>query len=372
MALTLALFAITNLVLGTGAFVVAGLLAPMAAELGVGIAAAGQAMTVYALAAAVIAPALVVFTGAWPRRRAVALALLLSVAGALVSGLAGSLPVLLIGRALTGAGIHFAALAAALAVALAPPERSARALSMVYLGVSLSFVLGLPAGTWLASFSSWRLPLLIIAAAATVLLGLLMLRLPASLHAPATGWRSLGALLRRADVRGALILTLLIGAAIFCTFSFIGPVLQALGPMSPAQVSATLATVGVAGLLGTVAGGVLADRLGVPGALRLLATVFLLSMVAVPFTAGAPALLMPVLAAWGAAGFGLMPVQQARLAALSPADAPVLIALNSAVLNIGTATGAMVGAAASGWIDLARLAWVGVPFMLVGLALLRR
>ena len=67
-----------------------------------------------------------------------------------------------------------------------------------------------------------------------------------------------------------------------------------------------------------------------------------------------------------------MPVQQARLAALSPADTPVLMSLNSALLNVGTATGAAVGAAASGWIDLARLAWVGVPFMLVGLVLLRR
>lgn len=372
MALTLALFAITNLVLGTGAFVVAGLLAPMAAELGVGIAAAGQAMTVYALAAAVVAPLLVVLTGHWPRRRAVALALLLSVAGALVSGLAGSLPVLLLGRALTGAGIVFAALAAALAVALAPPERSARALSLVYLGVSLSFVIGLPAGTWLASVTSWRVPLLAMAAAAAVLLVMLMLRLPAGLRTPSTGWRGLGALLRRADVLTALALTPLIGAAIFCTFSYIGPVLQALGPMSPGRVSATLSTVGVAGLLGTVAGGALADRLGVPGALRLLAVVFLLSMIAVPFTAGTPALLLPALAAWGASGFGLMPVQQARLAALSPADTPVLMSLNSALLNVGTATGAAVGAAASGWIDLARLAWVGVPFMLVGLVLLRR
>lgn len=83
-------FAVCNLVIGSGAFVLGGILQPISASLGVSVAVAGQAMTAYALATAVLAPLLIIFTAQWSRKRAVQLALLLFSAGCLTCALAPS------------------------------------------------------------------------------------------------------------------------------------------------------------------------------------------------------------------------------------------------------------------------------------------
>ena len=109
-------FALCNLVIGSGAFVLSGILQPLARELGISIAAAGQVMTAYAVATALLAPILILLTATWPRKRAIQLALGLFTAGNLVSALAPSLGVLLLGRVLMGAGAMFTAAVSAYAV----------------------------------------------------------------------------------------------------------------------------------------------------------------------------------------------------------------------------------------------------------------
>ncbi|MCX7243763.1 MAG: MFS transporter, partial [Polaromonas sp.] len=97
-------FALCNLVIGSGAFVLGGILQPLSTSLGISVAAAGQAMTAYALATALLAPMLIVLTVKWPRRRAIQLALGLFTAGCVACALAPNLTLLLLGRVLMGAG----------------------------------------------------------------------------------------------------------------------------------------------------------------------------------------------------------------------------------------------------------------------------
>ncbi len=111
------LLAVCNLVIGTGAFVLGGILTPLASSLDVSVAAAGQAMTAYALATAVLAPLALVFTGRWPRKRVLCVSLAVFAAGNALCALAGSLGVLLAGRVLMGLGAVFTAVAAGIAVA---------------------------------------------------------------------------------------------------------------------------------------------------------------------------------------------------------------------------------------------------------------
>ena len=108
----LRLLALCNLLIGTGAFVLGGILSPLAASLGVSVAAAGQAMTAYALATAVLAPLALVFTGRWPRKRVLCVSLAVFAAGNALCALAGSLGLLLAGRVLMGLGAVFTAVAA--------------------------------------------------------------------------------------------------------------------------------------------------------------------------------------------------------------------------------------------------------------------
>jgi len=364
----LVLFALTNLVIGTGAFVLAGVLANVSEDLQVSIASAGQATTAYALATAVLAPLLLVLTGKLHSKHAMALALGVFALGNLVCALAPSLTVLLLGRVLMGAGAMFTPLAAGMAVAGSAPAQRGRALSIVFLGISLSYVVGLPLGNWLAAQQSWRLPVQVIVAASLLALACLMWRVPSTLRAPNASFQGIGALLLRREVMLVLGLTLCYFTSIFNVFAYIGPVLQALVPQTPAEIAVTLALFGFSGVAGTLIGGMATDRLGPLLTLKLQLSLFIVAQLLIPFTAGHYPWMITTLLMWGVAGFGMMPAQQIRLANVSPAHAPLLMSLNSSVLYLGTAGGAILGGMASHTLGFASQAWAGIPTAMLGLA----
>ncbi|TSE28349.1 Purine efflux pump PbuE [Tepidimonas thermarum] len=361
------LFAACNFVIGTGAFGMTGYLGPVAEGLGVSISAAGQTMTVYALANAVLAPLLMAATARWPRASVMRLALALFTAGTLLSAAAPHWAVLMMGRVLMGAGAVFTPIAAGVAVQLAAPAQRGQALSRTFLGMSLSYVLGMPYGAWLGLQWGWRWPLLGVGVAALVIGIVLHRQLRAG---PATGGTSLrgtGALLRRRDVVLTLLFTLLYFTGIFVVTAYMGPVQLALNPLTPGALSTLLAGVGVAGVVGTLLGGWAADRLGPRRTLALLVGCLLLAMVAVPLSAGHLAWTAALFAVWNLCGFGLMSPQQSRLAEQAGPQAPLLLSLNASMVYIGTALGSAIGGAAIAWVGLTHLAWLAAVFVAAAL-----
>ncbi len=366
----LVLFALCNLVVGTGAFVPAGILDAIAASLGVGVSAAGQVMTAYAISTALLAPMALVLTGGWSRRGALCFGLLTFGIGNLACALATSLPLLLAGRVLMGVGAMFTPVSAGLAVAMVEPAQRGRALSIVFLGISMSYVLGVPAGAWLGLHWGWQWPVALSGLAALVACAAVAAWVPRDIEAPGASLHGLPGLMLRPAVLWMLGLTLLYFTAINAVFAYIGPVMKALVPMGGNQLSFTLMVFGLAGVGGTVLGGWANDRFGPLRSLRVQLAILTTMMALVPLTQGHYPLLLAVFVAWGLAGFGMMTPQQARLAQQAPAQAPVLLSLNTSMLYLGTAAGAALGGAASGLLGFERLAWVGVPFALAGLATL--
>ncbi len=367
----LILFSLCNLVIGTGAFMITGILELTARGLGVSVAAAGQAITAYALATALLAPLLLLATGHWPRRRVLMLGLALFTLGNAVCALADSLPVLLAGRVLMGTGSLFTAVAAGIAVGLVEPARRGQALAFVFLGISLSYVVGLPLGAWLGFEQGWHAPLWAATAASALALVAVAVGVPRELPAAGAQWAGLGTLLRRADVLLTLGLTLCYFTAIFTVFAYIGPVLQALSPMSSGRLSITLMLFGLSGVAGTLIGGAANDRFGPLRTLRVQLLLLALTMALLPLARGHWGWLVAVLVAWGTAGFGMMAPQQLRLASMAPARAPLLLSLNTSMLYLGTALGAAVGGAAGVLVGLDRLPWVGLVFAVLGLVVLQ-
>jgi MFS transporter, DHA1 family, inner membrane transport protein len=363
------LFCLVNLIIGSGAFIVGGILAPIAQDLRVSVPAAGQAMTAYALSTALLAPLALIATGAWPRRRALIACLLAFTLGNVVCALATSLPVLLAGRVLMGLGAAFTPAAAAIAVAIVPPPQRGKALALVFLGMSLSYVIGVPLGSWLGLAHGWHVPVWVIVAACLVALAALARWVPADIRAPGASFAGLGALLARRDVLAVLLITLLYFVAIFVVFGYIGPVLQALLPMSSGQQTLTLALFGLAGVAGTLSGGLFSDRFGALRTLRVQLVLLGTTMLLLPLTAGSWIALLTTLVVWGNAGFGMMVPQQSRLAALAPAQAPLLLSLNASMLYLGTAAGAMVGGVAADGLGFVQLAWAGAPFVAAALVI---
>ncbi|MCU0969516.1 MAG: MFS transporter [Rubrivivax sp.] len=364
------LFALGNLVVGSSAFLVSGLIGPIAADLGVGLPAAGQAMSVYALVTALAVPPLVALTARWPRRRALLLALALFLAGSVMCAAADSLGTLLAGRAVMGLGSMFTPLAAGIALVLVAPERRGQALSLVFLGMSLSYVVGVPLGAWIGLGWGWQAAVGTMAAAVALLWLAVAAGVPGALQAPAPGMRGLGAVLKRRDVSLVLLTTLLYFVAIFTVFSYIGPVLGALVALGGTGLSVTLALFGLSGVAGTLLGGWATDRFGAWRAMTVLLPTMGTAMLLLPLTEGRYPAMLAVLLVWGAAGFGMMAPQQSRLAQASPAQAPLLLSLNTSMLYLGTAFGAVVGGLAAGPLGVGRLSWAAAPFVALGLVLL--
>jgi DHA1 family inner membrane transport protein len=364
----LLLFSAVNLVIGTAAFAVTGILAPIAEGLGVGVPAAGQAMTVYALATALLAPWVLLATGRWRRRSVLLLALGLFTAGALVSAVAGSLAVFLAGRVLMGVGAVFTPVAAGIAIALVDPARRGKALALVFLGMSLAYVVGLPIVSWVGLRWGWRAALGMNAALALLAWALIAWKVPREIAAPGASFAGIGGVLRRPAVLAVLLLTLAYFTAIFGVFSYIGPVLKALVPMSGEWLSLTLSLFGVAGVLGTLSGGAANDRFGPWRTLWAQLLLLGAMMALLPLTAGHWGWMVLVMMVWGIAGFGMMAPQQSRLAGLAPREAPLLLSLNTSMLYFGTALGAALGGLAAPVLGFARLSWLGV--LAVALAVL--
>jgi len=366
----LMLFSLVNLVVGSGAFAITGIIALIARDLGISVAAVGQAVSFYAFSTALLAPLLLVATGQWPRKRAILLAMALFTTGGALCAAASSLPWLLAGRVLMGVGAAFTPLAAGIAVALVEPARRGQALAFVFLGVSLSYVVGLPLGAWIGFAHGWHATIWAATAASALALVSLWWWVPVDVRAPGVSFNGLGALLRRPALLALLALTLLYFTAIFTVFSYIGPVLNALVPMDSPRLSLTLMLFGVSGVVGTLVGGAANDRFGARPTLLLLLATLVLMMVLLPLTAGRYGLMLTVMLVWGTAGFGMMAPQQSRLAMMAPAQAPLLLSLNTSMLYLGTALGAVVGGLAAAPLGFDRLAWAGVPFAALGWALL--
>jgi DHA1 family inner membrane transport protein len=366
----LLLFALVNLIVGSSAFLTTGIVELIAQDLKVSVPAAGQTMTAYAISTALLAPLVLVATSGWPRRRVLVLALALFTAGNALSALAPSLPVLLAGRVLMGLGAVFTPVAAGIAVALVAPAQRGKALALVFLGVSLSYVVGLPIGSWLGFRYGWAVPLWLFTGLSALALLAVAWRVPAHITAPGGGFVGVGALLRRGDLLAVLGFTLLYFTAIFSVFAYIGPVLQALVPMSSNRLALTLSLFGVSGMVGTLVGGASNDRFGAIRTIAVHVSVLGLTMLLLPLTAGHRPLMLAVMLVWGVAGFGMMAPQQSRLATLAPAQAPLLLSLNTSMLYFGTALGAALGGAAAVPLGFGRLSWIGVPLAALSLALL--
>ncbi|MEO7246770.1 MAG: MFS transporter [Rubrivivax sp.] len=360
------LLALGNLVIGSSAFVLTGIVGLVAHDLGVGVPAAGQSMTVYALATAFGAPLLVVATARWPRKRVLVSALALFTLGNAVCAVATSLPALYGGRVLMGLGSMFTPVAASVALGMVEPARRGKALSTVFLGMSLSYVIGVPLGTWIGAAHGWHAALWAMTAASGAMVLATALGLPKALRAPAGGFAGLGAALRLRPVLALLGTTMLYFSAIFTVFSYIAPVLGALVPGVGPGLVWTLMLFGLAGVAGTLLGGAAADRFGAQRTQLSLLFALAAAMALLPLTRGHYAALLAVMLAWGGAGFGLMAPQQARLAQLAPAQTPLLLSLNASMLYVGTALGAAIGGVAVAAIGFDRLPWAGAPLALAG------
>jgi predicted MFS family arabinose efflux permease len=336
-----AVLGIGGFAIGTGMFVMAGVLGGIAADFGVTVGAAGWTVTVFALAYATGAPLLGVVLGARPLRQVLVGSLALFGLFNVMSAVAPTFPVLLAARVLGAlAAAAYVPAAAAAAVAAVPASDRGRALGVVLGGASIAMVLGAPLGVLLAAMLSWRAAFGLVAVlAAGAVLGLLRGGVGSGPVGRSTLRERLRPL-RSAAVAGALGVTFLVMTASNSMYTYLATLVG--GTAGPLGLGLFIGAFGLAGLVGSWWGGTAADRYGSRRTVLLAVTVLTVGFAVLPLAATAAAALT-VVVGWGIAVWGFVPAQQHRLVGLGAGPAPLLLALNSSAIHVGFAAGALLG-----------------------------
>jgi DHA1 family inner membrane transport protein len=342
-----AVYALTAGAFGIGVteFVIMGLLLEVSADLGVSVSAAGLLISGYALGVVAGAPLLTTLTARWPRKSVLLGLMAIFILGNLACALAPSYAALMAARVLTSfAHGTFFGVGSVVATSLVGADKRASAITVMFTGLTVATILGVPFGTWLGQWLGWRVTFW-----AVTLVGLLALTVVALLvpgdEAPqqrGTLRADLAVLARRSVVLG-LLTTILGYAGVFAVFTYIAPILTRISGFTDAAVSPSLVVFGLGLLAGNLLGGKLADLRLVPtllGSLVVLVAVCAAMTLAVCTKAGA----IIFVGLLGAAAFASVPPLQIWvLEKAAGAGQSLASSLNIAAFNLGNALGACIG-----------------------------
>lgn len=378
--LLIAVLSVSNFVIGMGAFMIIGLLEPLAADLNVSAARAGAVLTTYAVAYAVLSPVLVSLTGGIGRRRVLAAGLALFGLGCLLPVVWPTETALHVSRVFAAAGAGmFTPVAAAVAAGLSAPERRAKALAAVFFGMTMSQILGLPLGSFLAYTYGWRVAFAVVLLILLPCLWLIWTIVPRGLSFQPVTLRDLGRVMRDGRLMLAVGFTTSFLTAGYVVNTFLAPLLSQNLGWGRDGITLALLVCGVGAVIGNVMGGALSDRVGPARTLTLLCMAqiaVLPGFSALPWVGGqagmvAGALAMGLLVLWSVFGWSFMAAQQARLIGLAPAAAPVMLALNAAGIYVGAALGSALGGVVLSGFGLGLLGVVAGAVMVLALGHLR-
>ncbi|MER6123728.1 MFS transporter [Streptomyces sp. NPDC001795] len=262
MPLALLALAVGAFGIGTTEFVMMGLLPNVAADLHISIPTAGHLVSAYALGVVIGAPLLAAVTARMSRRKVLIGLMGLFVLGNALSGLAPDQHWLLAARFLSGLphGAFFG-VGAVVAMSLAAPERKARSVSLMFMGLTVANIAGVPVATLMGQHLGWRATFLGVSAIGVAAIASLFLLIPHDhTHAPAGGLRGELAALRSLPVWLALGTTVAGFGALFSAYSYVTPMLTDAAGYADGSVTLLLALFGVGATIGNLVGGRLADR----------------------------------------------------------------------------------------------------------------
>jgi predicted MFS family arabinose efflux permease len=364
-AIALGVVALGTFAIGTDGHIVIGLLDRIAAGFGLSDAQAGQLVTVFALCYALFAPICGWLFGGFDRKAAIQIAACVFILGNALCWLAPSYPAMLAGRvaAAFGAGM-FVPLAFTIATNLTSDARRGVALSVVFGGMTIAMLVGVPAGAYLGRRIDWHLVFLIIGAVGVVDLVLLTAFLPAM---PQSARMTLGERLAPIKNRAVLITLSITLAGVlseFTLYTYISVVFEGVEMLSHGILPVILFTFGFGALAGNIAVGFATDRLGPRRTLLaafgaqtvLMPTLFLVRHV--------PPAAIGVSFGWGIASYMyLVPIQH-KLLELAKTAGQMTMSLNSSAIYLGIAAGGALGG-----LSLAHLGVASLPILAAALGI---
>ncbi|HEY9091908.1 MFS transporter [Parasphingorhabdus sp.] len=331
--------------IGVTEFVIMGLLLEVSYDLEVSVPAAGMLISGYALGVVVGAPVLTVFTANWNRKHLLTGLMMIFIVGNAACALAPTYGLLMAARVLTALthGTYFG-VGSVFAADLVGRDRRASAIAIMFTGLTLATILGVPAGTWLGQQFGWRMTFWAVTAIGVAALVTLILLVPSD-RSPLTqsGWKADLKAVSRTPVLLGFLTTILGFAGVFALFTYIAPMLTQVSAFADSAVSPILLVFGGGLVSGNLLGGKLADirlKMALIGSMAALA--MMLVIMTIGFQNRIAAVVLTGLL--GATGFATVPpLQSWVMSQVIDAGESLASSLNIAAFNLGNALGAWAG-----------------------------
>jgi DHA1 family inner membrane transport protein len=355
--------------IGTTEFVIMGLLPEVAATYSVSIPSAGLLISGYALGVVVGAPLLTAAGSRWSRKALLISLMGLFIAGNVLAAIAPTYGLLMTGR-IVAALSHgaFFGVGSVVAASLVAPAKQASAIALMFTGLTVANVLGVPLGTALGQALGWRSTFWAVSVLGVIgLIGIIAL-VPDLPRDDNTNLKRELAVFKRPQVWLALAMTTLGFAGVFASFTYIAPMMTEVAGFSPGMVTWLLVLFGVGLVAGNLFGGKVADKALMPSLYAILATLAVVLLL-FTFTAHNQLLAAITILLFGAAGFATVPPLQARVMAKAEGAPALASAANIAAFNLGNAGGAWLGGLAiGGGLGYTAPNWIGALLAVAGLA----
>lgn len=355
--------------IGTTEFVIMGLLPDVQRDFGITAPQAGLLVSGYAFGVTLGAPILAVLTAKWHRRRALIGLMGLFIAGNMLCAVAPSYEFLMVARVVT-AFCHaaFFGIGAVVASGLVPPNKRAQAVALMFTGLTVANVLGVPLGTALGHATSWRWTFWAVVGIGAVAVTALSRWLPRDIPTPETHLATEFRAVLRTQVQLALLISTLCSVSMFSVLTYIAYILRDVTGFTPDQISWALMLFGGGVTIGGLLGGKLADWKLMPALGGLLGTIAVV-LSAFYWTSSWAVPALATLFIWGIVAFGVGAPAQVRVIDQAAGAPNLASTLNQGAFNLGNAVGAFLGGrmidAGRPW---AELCWLGAGVAAVGMA----
>lgn len=338
------ILAVAAVTVGLVELIVGGILPIIAKDMQVSTGTAGQLITVFALVYAVSGPVLLTITAKLERKKIYLIALSIFLVGNILTYVSPNFTWMMIARVVTASS---ASLVIVLSLTMTPklvaPAYRARALGIIFMGISSSLVLGVPIGIVLTNYVGWRAVFLSIAilTAGAIVLVIKYIDpvenervLPLKLQIKALGNMKIGS---------AHLATMFMLAGHYTLYAYFTPFLETTLGLSQNWISITYFIFGIAAVSGGAIGGMLADKIGVQKTILFVIGSFAMVLFVLPYATFSYPIFLIVLVIWGALSWGLAPPQQEYIIQTDPDTAGIHQSFNNSALQIGIALGSGIG-----------------------------
>ncbi|MDM8150091.1 MFS transporter [Priestia megaterium] len=369
MALAISAFGI-----GTTEFVPVGLLSSLADDLGISITLAGLLISGYAIGVAVGAPIITALTNKMGRKNLLMLLMLIFIVGNSVAAMSTSFSLLLIARFVTAFshGVFFS-IGSTIAADLVPENKRASAIALMFTGLTVATVTGVPLGTFIGQAFGWRSTFWAVAVLGIIAIIASAILIPKNLkQAPPLKFSDNFKILTNGPLLLAFAITALGYGGTFVAYTYLAPMLENVTGFAPSSVSIILLVYGVAVAIGNTIGGKAANK----NPLKALFWMFVIqSIVLVILSFTAPFKIVGVITIFFLGLFAFMNVSGLQIYVVQlaekyvPSAVNIASALNIAAFNVGIAIGAFIGGVIADSIGLIHAPWIG-GVMVLGAVLL--